>query len=68
VTRPLAKLLFQNLLVLGVNGSNVTLKAGTPKQAGQIIFASTNDAIWLALRPTIGTTTKAPVIGTVTGG
>ena len=68
VTRPIAKLLFQNLYVLGVNGSNVTLRAETPTQAGQIIFASTNDAIWLALRPTIGTKTKPPVIGSVTGG
>lgn len=68
VTRPIAKLLFQDLYVLGVNGSNVTLRASTPTQAGQIIFASTNDSIWLALRPTIGTKTKPPVIGSVTGG
>lgn len=68
VTRPIAKLLFQDLYVLGVNGANVTLRALTPTQAGQIIFASTNDQIWLALRPTIGTKTKPPVIGSVTGG
>jgi Flp pilus assembly protein CpaB len=69
VTRPLAKLLFQNMYVLGVSGGNVTLRA-TPTQVGQIIFASQNATIWLALRPTIGTTTKPPVIGAaqVTGG
>jgi len=68
VTRPIAKLLFPDLYVLGVNGASVTLRALTPTQAGQIIFASTNDEIWLALRPTIGTKTKPPVIGSVTGG
>jgi Flp pilus assembly protein CpaB len=61
VTRPIAKLLFQDVLVLGVNGGNVTLEA-SPRQAGQIIFASTNDQIWLALRPTVGTVKKAPII------
>lgn len=68
VNRPIAKLLFQDMYVLGVDGANVTLKAATPKQAGQIIFASSNDEIWLALRPTIGTKSKQPVIGSVTGG
>ncbi len=54
---------------LGVNGGNVTLR-GTPTQAGQIIYASTNDSIWLVLRPTVGTITKPPVISSrqVTGG
>ena len=49
--------------------ANVTL-AATPTQAGQLIYASTNDAIWLVLRPTVGTTPKPPVIssGSVTGG
>jgi hypothetical protein len=63
-------LLFQNVYVLGVNGQDVTLRAETPAQAGQIIYASTNAQIWLALRPTIGKNTKAPVIGasSVTGG
>ena len=65
-SRSVAALLFQDLYVLGVNGGNVTLRA-TPRQAGQIIFASTNDQIWLALRPTIGTKTKPPVIGAVGG-
>jgi len=67
VTRPIAKLLFQDVVVLGVNGGDVTLEA-SPRQAGQIIFASTNAQIWLALRPTIATKTKPPSIGSVTGG
>jgi Flp pilus assembly protein CpaB len=69
VSRPIAKLLFQDMNVLAVAGGNVTLKA-TPTQAGELIFASTNDSIWLALRPTIGTTPKPPVISSsmVTGG
>ena len=68
VSRPIAKLLFQNVLVLNVGGGNVTLKA-TPRQAGQIIFASTNDQIWLALRNTVSKSlARPPVIGSVTGG
>jgi Flp pilus assembly protein CpaB len=68
VSRPIAKLLFQNMLVLNVGGGNVTLKT-TPRQAGQIIFASTNDQIWLALRNTVSKNlARPPVIGSVTGG
>jgi Flp pilus assembly protein CpaB len=69
VTRPVAKLLFQDMRVAAVSGGNVTLEA-TPTQSGQLIFASTNDSVWLALRPTIGTTPKPPVISAnmVTGG
>jgi Flp pilus assembly protein CpaB len=69
VTRSIAKLLFQDMYVLGINGGDVTLRA-TPTQAGQLIYASSNDQIWLALRPTVGTVTKPPVIGAsqVTGG
>ena len=68
VSRPIAKLLFQNVLVLGVAGENVTLKA-TPRQAGQIIFASTNTQIWLTLRNTVSKNlARPPVIGSVTGG
>ena len=67
VSRPIAKLLFQDLTVLGVDGGNVTLKA-TPTQSGQIIYASTNAQIWLTLRPANGTKTNPPVIGSVTGG
>src|SRR5262249_10322853 len=68
--RPVAKLLFQDMDVLGVDGGNVTLRAETPTQAGQIIYASSNDQIWLALRPTVGTKTKSPIVSTrqVTGG
>jgi Flp pilus assembly protein CpaB len=69
VSRPIAKLLFQNMDVLGFDGTNATLKA-TTTQSGQLIFAASNDSIWLVLRPTIGTTPKPPVIGAsqVTGG
>jgi hypothetical protein len=53
----------------GTDGGNVTLKALTPTQAGQLIYAAQNAEIWLVLRPTIGTITKPPVIGasSVTG-
>jgi Flp pilus assembly protein CpaB len=69
VSRPVAKLLFQDLYVMAVNGGNVTFRA-TPTQAGQIIYASSNASIWLTLRPTVGSVTKPPVIGArqVTGG
>jgi Flp pilus assembly protein CpaB len=72
VSRPIAKLLFQDMYVLnsGTNGGNVTLRADTPTQAGQLIFASSNDQVWLTLRPTIGSKPKPPVISArnVTGG
>jgi Flp pilus assembly protein CpaB len=63
VTRSIAKLLFQDMYVInaGSGGGNVTLRA-TPTQAGQLMYASANTTIWLALRPTIGTVTKPPVI------
>jgi Flp pilus assembly protein CpaB len=70
-TRPVAKLLFQKMTVLGVDGGNVTLEAANPKQAGQIIFASTNDQIWLALRNQVSANApKSPTVGAgdVTGG
>jgi Flp pilus assembly protein CpaB len=69
VSRPISKLLYQNMDVLGVNGGNVTLR-GTSKQAGTIIYASTNTQIWLVLRNTISSNIKPPVIGAgnVTGG
>jgi Flp pilus assembly protein CpaB len=67
VSRPIAKLLFQDMYVLGVNGANVTLRAETPAQAGQIIFASSNDTIWLALRPTVAAKTKPKAITGVGG-
>jgi len=69
VSRPIAKLLFQDMYVLGFNGASATLRA-TPTQSGQLIYAASNDSIWLVLRPTIGTTPKPPVISAsqVTGG
>jgi Flp pilus assembly protein CpaB len=70
VSRTIAKLLFQNMYVLNAVGGNVTLRSN-PRQAGQLIFASSNDQIWLVLRPTIGTVTKTPPVisaSSVTGG
>jgi Flp pilus assembly protein CpaB len=68
VSRPIAKLLFQDVLILGVNGGNITLEA-SPRQAGQMIYASTNAQIWLALRNTVSRNlARPPVIGNVTGG
>jgi Flp pilus assembly protein CpaB len=61
VSRPIARELFQNMYVLGVNGGNVTLRA-TPTQAGTLIYASQNSQPWLVLRPTVATVTKPPVI------
>jgi len=60
-SRPIVKLLYQNMYVLGINGSNVTFRA-TPTQAGTLIYASQNAQIWLTLRPTNGTTPKPPAI------
>jgi Flp pilus assembly protein CpaB len=60
VSRPIAKLLFQDMEVMNaVDGGNVTLMA-TARQAGQLIYASSNAQIWLTLRPTLGTVTKRP--------
>jgi Flp pilus assembly protein CpaB len=62
VSRPVAKLLFQDMEVMNaVDGGNVTLMA-TWRQAGQLIYASSNAQIWLTLRPTLGTTTKRPPV------
>ena len=60
VTRPVVKELYQNLTVLNSNssGGNVTLQA-TPTQAGKLIYASLNAQLWLVLRPTVGSTSKA---------
>ena len=63
VNRPIAHLLFQDMYVLGYSGSNVTLRAETPTQAGTLIYAAQNAQPWLVLRPTIGTKTKPPTIG-----
>ncbi len=64
-SRPVARLLFQNVLILGVSGGNITMEA-TPRQAGQIIFASTNDSIWLVLRNTVSKNLAKPPV--ITGG
>jgi Flp pilus assembly protein CpaB len=61
VSKPTVKLLYQDMYVLGISGGNVTFRA-TPTQAGTLIYASTNASIWLTLRPTLGTTPKAPSI------
>ena len=61
VSKPVARELFQNMYVLGVNGGNVTLRA-TPTQAGTLIYASQNSQPWLVLRPTVASVTKPPVI------
>ncbi len=65
VTRPVVRLVEQNMVVLNVpsaSGGNVTLKA-TSKQAGTLIYASQNATIWLTLRPAVGSTSpKAPII------
>jgi len=63
-TRPLVREVLQNMTVMtaGTNGGNVTLRA-TPKQAGELIFASQNAKIWLVLRPAVGSVqTKPPVV------
>jgi Flp pilus assembly protein CpaB len=62
VTRPVTRLLYQDMYVLGVNGGNVTMRA-TPTQTGVLIYAAQNSQIWLALRPTVATTPKSPAVG-----
>ena len=61
VSRPVVRQVLQNMYVLtaGTNGGNVTIRA-TPKQAGMLIFASSNAKIWLVLRPAVGSTTTTP--------
>jgi Flp pilus assembly protein CpaB len=64
VSRPIVRLALQNMYVMGAatGGGNVTIRA-TPKQSGELIFASQNAKIWLVLRPAVGSTaTKAPVV------
>jgi Flp pilus assembly protein CpaB len=63
-TVPVAHEILQKMYVLNsASGGNVTLRA-TPRQAGELVFASQNDKIWLVLRPAIGTVTRPPVITT----
>ena len=63
VSRPVAREVLQDMYVLGAGANGgVTLRA-TPKQAGMLIYASSNAKIWLALRPSVGSTqTRPPVI------
>ncbi len=60
---PVAREMLQNMYVMnaGSSGGGVTLRA-TPRQAGELIFASQNAKIWLVLRPAIGSVTPPPVI------
>lgn len=46
------KLLFQDVYVLGTNGDNVTLRT-SPRQAGQMIYASLHAQMWFDVRPTV---------------
>ena len=64
VSRPVVRLVLQDMRVLTApaSGGNVTLRA-TPKQAGELIYASVNAKIWLVLRPAVGSSSpKAPII------
>ena len=60
-TNPVAREVLQNMYVMNLNGGNVTLRA-TPKQAGELIFASNNEKIWLTLRPPVASVTRPPVV------
>ena len=55
--------ILQNIYAFGANGGNVTFRV-SPQQAGMLIWASQYaDKVWLALRPTVGSTqTKPPAI------
>jgi Flp pilus assembly protein CpaB len=59
VSRPIVREVLQNMYVMGAIGGNVTLRA-TPRQSGQLIFASQNAKIWLVLRPAVGSTNSKP--------
>jgi Flp pilus assembly protein CpaB len=61
VSRPAVHLAFQDMYVMnaGTNGTNVTLRA-TPRQSGELIYASQNAKIWLVLRPAVGSSTLKP--------
>jgi Flp pilus assembly protein CpaB len=59
VSKPIIREVFQDMHVLTAVGGNVTFRA-TPRQAGQLIFASQNAKIWLVLRPAIGSTNSKP--------
>ena len=59
---PVVKEILTNMYVLNsTSDGNVTLRA-TPHEAGQLIYASGNDKIWLTLRPARGTVKKTSQI------
>jgi Flp pilus assembly protein CpaB len=59
---PVVKEILPNMYVLNTDSNgNVTLRA-SQKQAGQLIYASGNDKLWLTLRPARGLGTKSPTI------
>ncbi len=60
-TNPIAREVLQKMYVMNLTGGNVTLRA-TPKQAGELIFASNNEKIWLTLRPPVASVTRPPVV------
>lgn len=59
VSKPIVREVLQNMYVLNAGDSGVTFRA-TPRQSGELIFASQQAKIWLVLRPTVGTTTAKP--------
>jgi Flp pilus assembly protein CpaB len=64
VSRPIVREVLQNMYVMNAaagGGGNVTVRA-TPRQAGELIFASQNAKIWLVLRPVNGSSTSTPPV------
>jgi Flp pilus assembly protein CpaB len=62
ISRPLVREVLQDIYVMGTTAGNVTLRT-TPKIAGELIYATQNAKIWLALRPAVGSkATKPPEI------
>jgi Flp pilus assembly protein CpaB len=61
-TRPIVKLVMQDMYVLAVSGSTITFRA-TPREAAQLAYAALNATLWLSLRPaTGGTAVQPPVV------
>lgn len=60
---PSVREVLQNMTVLNApaNGGNITMLA-TPKEAGELMYASANARIWLALRSSSAKNTKPTVI------
>jgi Flp pilus assembly protein CpaB len=63
VSRPIVRQVLQNMYIMNAapGGGNVTLRA-TPKQAGQLIYASQNAKLWFVLRPAVGNATTTPPV------